>query len=360
MDNKIRNVLLKIEKSGYKAYVVGGFVRDYLLGNKSYDVDICTNARPNEIIEIFDLSHQNNYGGLHFKDSTYNYDITTFRKETKYENRKPVEFTYVDSIDEDIIRRDFTINSLYMDSNGNIIDKLNGLDDLKNKIIRNVGNVRDKMVEDPLRMLRAVRFASLLDFKIDDNILTFIKQNKYLILTLSYTRRENELNYIFENNNKLNGIKLIKELSLCDVLDIKINKEIKYSSSYLGIWAQIDFSDKYQFSNNKINIISNIRRILDYEFIDNIVLYKYGLYSSMIAGEILGISNSYISALYKDLPIYSRRDIKIHGDEIASLLNIKDNKNISSIIEDIELSILDNKLNNNYNELCKYVIDYWR
>ena len=108
VNNKIKNILLKLIEEGYEAYVVGGFVRDYLLGRGSYDVDIATSAEPKETKEIFNLSNSNdeNYGHIYFKDSLYNYDITTFRKENKYENRRPVDIEYIQDVKEDILRRD--------------------------------------------------------------------------------------------------------------------------------------------------------------------------------------------------------------------------------------------------------------
>ncbi len=360
MNNKIKSVLLKFENRGFKAYVVGGFVRDYLLGRASYDVDICTNAKPNEIMEILDISNtSNNYGGVHIKDSLYNYDITTFRKEIKYENRRPVEFEYVNTIEEDIIRRDFTINALYMDLNGNIIDLVDGKKDLEDKIIRSVGDFKTKMVEDPLRMLRAIRFASLLNFKIEDNLYNYISLNKNLINTLSITRKKEELDNIFSNSNKLEGINIIKNLKLMDVLDIKFDKEVNYCEDPLGIWAQIEYTN-YEFTKREKKTIDDVRNIIKYAIIDNTTLYEYGLYPCIIAGEILGIDISYISSLYKDLPIYSINDININGKDIESILNIKPSKKIKDILNDIELNILDNNLNNNYEDIKEYILNTWR
>ncbi len=122
MNDKIKNILQKLIDKGFSAYIVGGFVRDYILGLETYDVDIATSATPKDVREIFDLNNGNdeNYGSIYIKDKLYNYDITTYRKELKYENRRPVEYEYIDSIHEDIQRRDFTINSLYMDLNGHV------------------------------------------------------------------------------------------------------------------------------------------------------------------------------------------------------------------------------------------------
>lgn len=362
MNNKIKIVLEKIINNSFTAYVVGGFVRDYLLGRETYDVDISTSAEPKDIREIFDLNNasDDNYGSVFLKDKLYNYDITTFRKELKYVNRKPIEYQFVDSIEEDIKRRDFTINALYMDIDGNIHDEVEGQKDLEDKIIRVVGSIEDKMIEDPLRLLRAIRFASTLDFKLESNLETYIKQNKQLIQTLSYNRRKEELDKIFKSQNYLSGIELIKKLNLCDVLEIKIENPITETMDSLGIWAQIEFSKEYPFTNIEKENIDNIKKIINYGIIDNIVLYEYGLYTSIIAGEILGFNRSYISDIYKNLPIYSVKDIRINGDDIIEILGIDPSSKVKDIIYDIEINILNNILENNYDTLKKYILDNWR
>ena len=103
MDKIIKNILKKIENEGYEAYIVGGFVRDLLLGKPSYDVDICTNALPMNLKQIFGLTQNSNgYGGFNLKIKKYNIDITTYRKEKKYNNRRPVEVEYINNLFEDI------------------------------------------------------------------------------------------------------------------------------------------------------------------------------------------------------------------------------------------------------------------
>ena len=136
-------ILNKIEKNGFKAYIVGGFVRDYILGIESKDVDICTNATPKEIMTIFKDSAlpKEEYGSvtLFYKNSRF--DITTFRREIRYiNNRKPVEIEYIDDLLEDLRRRDFLMNTLCLDKKKNIIDPLNGRIDIDNKTINTVGD----------------------------------------------------------------------------------------------------------------------------------------------------------------------------------------------------------------------------
>ena len=362
MNIKIKNILKKIQDSGYEAYVVGGFVRDYLLGRETYDVDIATSATPKELKEIFALNNSNedNYGSIRIHDSLYNYDITTYRIERQYENRRPVDYEYIKDIKEDIKRRDFTINALYMDISGNIHDEVGGKRDLDAKIIRAIGSIQDRITEDPLRILRAVRFASVIDFEIEPNLLNYIRQNRQLLRTLSYTRKKEELSNIFKNNNRLKGIKLIKQLGLDKELDLKFNDDIVPVENELGIWAQMDYSVKYPFKKNEVTIITSIKKILEYGTIDNYVLYQYGLYICMIAGEILNIGMPFISETYKNMPLYTIKDLKINGDNIQEILNIPPSDTIRDILHDLELNVLNGTIPNDYAMLKQYILDNWR
>lgn len=359
MNSKIENILRKLTSKGYQAYVVGGYVRDYLLGIKTYDVDISTNADPNTIKEIYNINTNNdNFGRFSIKDSLYNYDIMPYREEFKFENRKPTEYNFTDDIEKDKVRRDFTVNSFYMDIDGNIHDPFNGREDLDNRIIRAIGDISSKMIDDPLRMLRAVRFASILDFKLEENLKRFIIENKELIKTISQDRKKSELDKIFNCSNKIKGLELIKSLKLEDVLDIKYD-EVNYTISSEGIWAQIE-SKNYNFSNQEKTLIDAIRKIVEYGIIDNVVLYQYGLYPCIIAGEILGTSEAQISNVYKDLPIYSKNDIKITGNDIMNLLTIEPGIKIKQILQDLELNILNGDLVNEEDVLKEYIKKNWK
>ena len=178
-------IIKKIESFNHEAYIVGGFVRDYTLGIESKDVDICTSAKPKELLDIFDnaILPKEKYGAVTIYYKNIRYEITTFRKEIKYENRRPVELEYTTSFIEDIKRRDFTINSLCMNSKGEIIDLFDGRKDINNKIIRCLGDANKKFNEDPLRILRAIRFATNLNFKLDKDVINGIKNNSSFFLS---------------------------------------------------------------------------------------------------------------------------------------------------------------------------------
>ena len=175
-------------KNGYQAYIVGGYPRDLYLNIKTNDIDICTNARPNEIIKCFDKVDKviEQFGSVVID----NIQITTFRKDISYNGHYP-KVCFVDTLKEDLKRRDFTINTLCLDINGNYIDYYNALEDIDNKIIKSVGNPFDKIKEDPLRILRAIRFSVCLDFKIDDTLKEAIKKYTYLVDETKIRKRKN-------------------------------------------------------------------------------------------------------------------------------------------------------------------------
>ena len=251
MDKTIKDILIKIEEAGYKCFIVGGYVRDYVLGIKTNDVDICTNAKPDIIIDILNLNKNTdiNYGCIKMKIKDYSVDITTFRKEKNYINHTPTKIKYINNLKQDLKRRDFTCNQLLMDKNGNIIDYYNGLKDIKYSIIKCIGNTNKKLKEDPLRMLRALRFSIIYNFELDIKIIKFIKNNKDLIKNISYYRKKEELDKIIISKNRIKGLKIIKEYELCDVLDIEYD-EININKD---IYKQIKFGDKYQIKKKNNN-----------------------------------------------------------------------------------------------------------
>ncbi len=358
MDQSIKNILKKIEENGFEAYIVGGYVRDKILRIKTNDVDIITNALLKDITKIFPLgkSDTNAYGSYKLKIGNYNVDITTYREESKYQNRKPTEINYVNNLFTDLNRRDFTINTICMNKKSNIIDMLNGKKDIEAKKIKVVGDIKKKFTEDPLRMLRAIRFATILDFKIEDEALEFIINNKKLISTLSFQRKKNELNFILISKRYRTGLNFIKEIGLDEVLEISY-KSVKKTDDLLGMWAQIEYSDKYPFTNQEKNSIKIIKEIVNYGKIDTNILFKYDLYHTYIAGDILGINKIIINKLYKLMPIHDYNDIEINGKEIIDLLNLKPSVKIKKIVEDIKNVILNKEIKNNKNDIKKYLIN---
>ena len=358
MYNKAIMVLKIFAKYGYEAYIVGGYPRDKILGIKTNDIDICTNAKPKEIMEIFDTDISDiKYGSVRIIYKGIKFDVTTYRKEIKYEdNRKPIKIKYINDLKKDLLRRDFTINTLCIDCNGNYIDLLDGKIDIEKHIIKTVGNPRYKLKEDVLRILRAIRFAASLNFDIDEKTKIYIKKYGYLLKNLSSFRKKEELDKIFSAKYKDKGIKLLIDLKLDCYLGINNLDKINICDDIIGIWSQIDYNSDYIFTKNEIDNIKKIREMLNIG-INKYTVYKYGLYVSSVVGSITNVSYKEINDIYNNLIIYSRKDIVINGNDIAKILDKEPNSYIKDIMDDIEMKIIFGDLDNKYDILKKYILD---
>lgn len=361
-------VLEKIESFGFSAYLVGGFVRDYIMGISSNDVDITTNAKPKELIDIFEdaVLPEDDYGSVCIYVKNIRFEITTFRREIKYDdNRKPIEIEYIDDLHEDLMRRDFTINSICMDKDGNIIDLLDGRSDIEKRVIRVIGDSDKKFSDDPLRILRCIRFSAKLGFSIDSSIDSSIINNKHLLKNISYDKRMDELNKMFVSNSAIVAIKLLLDYELDKDLELDNLHNVKYTDSLMGIWAVLNVCDIYNFSNNEKSQIELINKALEVNNLDPYNLYNYGLYVSSIAGAIKGIDNKEISEAYSRLPIHSRGDLDISADDIIKLFNREPGPYIKSVFQMLEREVLYHNLKNDKLELLDYcktidlgVLDY--
>lgn len=165
-------LMVKLENAGYKAYIVGGAVRDMIIGKKEVDdYDIATNCPIEKIEEMFhthNIGQSRDFGILAVKSGRSYFEVAQFRKDGEYENcRHPKDVEIVDDLETDIKRRDFTVNALALDKEGILIDYVGGVDDIKNEIIRAVGDPMERFQEDYLRMMRAARFAAMEGFRIE-------------------------------------------------------------------------------------------------------------------------------------------------------------------------------------------------
>lgn len=355
MDKIIKNILKIIEDNGFEAYLVGGYVRDNLLGISSYDVDICTNALPKDLHKMFPKNNNSNeYGGFNIKIKKYNIDITTYRKEVKYNGRFP-KVEYINSLEEDLLRRDFTINAICMDKNDKIIDYLNGIDDLNNQTIRMIGNISDKLIDDPLRILRAIRIATITNFDIENNLYKEINNNYQLVSNLSNYRIKQELNKILLSKNFMKGLKYLKELNILKLLNIDF-KDIVYVNDLCGMWAQLKFTNTSLFTKQELNNIIWVRNIIKNGFIDNKILFEYGLYNSLVAADILNIDRKIINNMYNKLVIKDEKELNITNREIIDLLNLKPSKRIKDIRNDLIDKVINKEIKNNKKDIIKYLM----
>ena len=358
-------LLQEFTAKSYKAYIVGGFVRDHILGIESNDIDITTNATPKEIKELFVDSclPNDDYGSVIVIKKGIRFDITTFREEKDYQDhRKPSMIQYIDDLYPDLLRRDFVINTLCMDDKGEIIDYLGAQEDIRNRIIRTVGDAKQKFSDDSLRILRAIRFATILDFELSPEVVEAIHETKQFVKELSYTRKKEELDKIFNSPNRDKGIDLLLGFGLEEELELPKLKEVKGLdvNSSIEIWSVLDVASSYPFLKNELEIMKNIRAVLPMNNLDPMALYQYGLYVNSCAGKMKGMDLKNITESYVNLVIHTRDEIDIDSETIMRVLNRKPGKYLKDIYDDIEREILYRRLENNREAISKYILQKYK
>jgi len=219
LPKSVNDILEKFDLAGYEIYIVGGAVRDSLMGKIINDWDFTTNATPEEILSVIPGGLYNNEFGTVFTnnpdDPERPHEITTFRTEEGYSDaRHPDKVVWGKSLEEDLARRDFTINSLAIDKNLKVIDLYIGQEDIKNKLIRAVGDPNERFSEDALRMMRAIRIAAELGFTIEEKTFDAIKKNAPLINKIAKERVKEELFKLLASPNPYDGIILFKNSGL--------------------------------------------------------------------------------------------------------------------------------------------------
>lgn len=238
-------------KNKYEAYMVGGCVRDSILGFTPKDYDITTSAKPDDTISLFKKTIPTGlkHGTVTVLINDNPYEVTTFRTDGNYlDNRRPSSVNFVTDIKEDLSRRDFTINALAYNEITGLIDYSNGINDIKNKIIKCVGNPDKRFKEDALRMLRAIRFSCQLSFSIDKNTLNAIKNNYTLISNISNERIRDELCKILVSPNPSKGLELLEDTKLLEIILPDIN-------------SLVDFSPKC--TNHNRNVFSHTLKVIN-------------------------------------------------------------------------------------------------
>lgn len=365
------NILKTFNKNGFEAYFVGGCVRDFLLDKNFSDIDITTNALPEQVKNIFRKSIDTGiqHGTVTILVNGESYEVTTFRKEDEYVNhRAPDKVEFVSDLKEDLDRRDFTINAMALDYKGKLFDFHNGEADLKNNIIKTVNDPNERFFEDALRMLRAFRFSSKLGFDINSNTLMAIKNNAKLITYVSIERIVNEFRKLLEGKGNIDSLQLMIDSTLNSYIpfikDIKVIKDFsKYTfcqSLYiLSIINNISFDElkKLKLSNKEIKLVKEYDKIMN-DFKNNIplelILYKYDI------EDVRFICNYFefrdISEIDKvKLAITSLNDIAIESEEIIAFINKKPGPWIRELITLLEYEILVNGLVNNRNNILDFL-----
>ena len=240
ISNGARLALDRLHKNGYEAYVVGGSVRNKMLGMSVDDFDITTGALPSETKSLFPdftvVETGIKHGTVTVVINGENVEITTYRTEGEYtDSRHPDKVEFTSSLELDLSRRDFTVNALAYDGEGTVVDLFGGEEDIKNKLIRAIGNPYERFNEDALRILRAVRFSSVLGFEIEKNTRAAMIKCKRLLAKISKERIAVEINKLLLGKNVRNALlenweilaEIIPEIALMHGFDQK-NKHHVY------------------------------------------------------------------------------------------------------------------------------------
>ena len=348
----MKEIVKLLNDNGYEAYIVGGYVRDYLLGLTSYDIDICTNAPIDEIIKIFKGRGKafKEYYSYHIDEDGYSYDITSYRKEHRYRRNKPIDISPAKTLEEDLLRRDFTINTFAIDNKGYLIDTLGAKKDLNAKIIKMVGDTEKKLTEDKTRIIRAIRFACTLDFDLDPEILHFIANKKsYLLNEVPLEYKRKELDKIFDTNNIDKFFYFVSRYEMSKYFNISFDKVVPTYNKY-GVWAQIETD--LPFSNKEKELINNIREIVSNKDIHLSDINKYTKEELYNASSILHLEDK-LRALEEIIKLHSIIDIDADPDMFLKYIRVEDLKKTYKLVEK---SIMEGYLQNKK----EYIEDFIR
>lgn len=366
-------ILRKIKAHGFDAYFVGGSVRDAILRQSIHDVDIATSALPSEIKQIFpytvDVGIE--HGTVLVVTKAQQYEVTTFRLEAEYQDfRRPEHVSFVRSLAEDLKRRDFTMNAIALDESGEMIDLFDGMQDLEQRVIRAVGNPKERFHEDALRMMRALRFASQLDFQIEDETLQAIAQFHTLLEKISVERITAEFVKLLLGKNRAAGLQpfLATECyQYCPDLRTRgealyrlVDLPAKQLKTEVQAWTLLvhtlglenaairPFLKEWKCANQLIQqvqqLIQGLHKRLHAEW-DNQTLFQLGLENVVYVEELLFYDRQAVKieesiALYEALPIKQRRELRVSGNDLLTHFQRKPGKWVGQLIEALEARVL--------------------
>lgn len=355
MDNiDIALEILKIlNDNNFDGYIVGGFVRDYILNINSNDIDLTSNATPEEVSKLFKTIPTGiKYGTVLISYKNHTFEHTTFRSDGSYNDlRHPNSINYSNDVKVDILRRDFTINSLLMDKDKNIIDYLDGTSDLKKKIIKTIGDPKTRFNEDALRMLRAISFVSKLGFKLDNDTYNSIKENKELLRNVSVERIRIEFDKISNGKNRKKAWELFYELKLNELFPnmLELNDyDVSFNDILINsLLKNVKISDFWLISKSNIKALEKAQNIIK-EGLSDYNLFMAGFTSSKYALDYLKLDIK----LYENLLIKSIKDLDINGSD---LIDIVEKNKRNDCLNHLAKMVLEKKIKNKKTILLKEV-----
>lgn len=359
MNAAVHAVLTIIINHGYEAYVVGGFVRDHIVGTGSDDVDITTNATPSQLKEIFPqtIDIGIDHGSIRVKYQERFFDVTTYRHDGTYANhRHPDAIEFGESLVDDVNRRDFTMNAIAMDAQGKLIDHVGGMKDIEQKIIRAIGDPDIRLQEDALRIIRALRFVSVLGFELEESLFQAMTKHQALVMAVSVERVQDELTKLIQGPylNKVNQY-------LQTAIFPRIPRQFTLDPR-LSLVEQLVIAEKtnhgsaegYSWTRKERQLLEELRVIKE-----NIPT-PYELYKSRDADALIRVGtyvyqwDEHALQEMKDrLPIRTRSELNIRGTDIAAMGY--QGAQIEEQFVFIEQAVLNEKYPNTKTALLQYI-----
>lgn len=382
-------VLHMLKQEGHEAYFVGGSVRDSLLKREIGDIDIATSATPEEIIDLFpktvDVGKE--HGTIIVVTEEESYEVTTFRSESTYsDNRRPDSVTFIKSLKEDLKRRDFTINAMAMTENGSVIDYFHGKEHLQQQMIHTVGNANERFSEDALRMLRAARFSSQLNFTISTKTVEAMKVNAKRLSTISVERKTVEFEKLLKGVNIVYALNILHDTNLLSFLPrlsekvvqlTQIAEKLEQTNLYkrTELWTVVvkncgienieQFLQEWKLPKKVIHsVMKNVRiwNMLSNSSWDTFKVYEAGITTALevekVRSVLEGIQPQYVkvNSLYEQLPIRSKQDLAINGTELIHMYGKKPGKWVSDLLNKIEEKVLEGTIVNTPSTIKEWVL----
>jgi tRNA nucleotidyltransferase (CCA-adding enzyme) len=369
-------ILEQIEQAGFEAYFVGGSIRDLLLKRKIDDVDIATSATPDEIKQIFlktvdvGIAH----GTVVVLYEGESYEITTFRSESEYSDfRRPNEVNFIRSLEEDLRRRDFTMNAMAMKKDGALIDPFHGQAAIQDRIIRTVGNAGERFHEDALRMMRAVRFVSQLSFSIDELTYKALKEHGKLLTYIAVERITTEFEKLLLGTDSQKAVTILVETEiyqylpgfhnhrqgLNDFCQQKMNQDFKVEEYWVLLLYhfKLQTSEVESFLRSWKQPVRKVRRVKEGLYWLYIRLQQdWTSYDLYLAQEELARSTETLYLLLKGqnthenlfilderinvLPIKKRSELEISGQDLMEWYQLKGGPWIEEKLVEIEKAVI--------------------
>lgn len=386
---KASSIIEMLKQHGHEAYFVGGSVRDLIIDRPIGDIDIATSALPEEVMAIFPrhvpvgLEH----GTVIVVENGEPYEVTTFRTESEYEDfRRPSSVQFVRSLEEDLKRRDFTMNAIAMTEEGEMVDLFAGKEAIRLKEITTVGDVADRFQEDALRMMRGIRFVSTLGFSLEIKTKQAIETYGHLLEHIAIERITVEFEKLLTGTYCVNGLqelvetKLFSHLPYLQMSEERLLKATQYKwdsfETDVEAWAFFlycigeehpsVFLRQWKFSNKKIKdivaVLLAIRSRKEKEW-DTILLYKTGIRIAEMAERVYeAIIESYNSAsvkqvqsLFHALPIKNRQEMNVTGNDLLSWTDKKPGPWVAEMLQNIEEAIVQGDLVNKKEDIREWL-----